>query len=109
MFIFLASLVAFIYLLSRINDLERRVAELKGGKLPQQTSISTQPAPMPVVETRSIAPQPITVTSLLPKTEPARASETPTSSDGTEFAVGAKVFTGIGVLALFIGVGFFLR
>lgn len=110
MFIFLASIAAFIYLLSRINNLERKVVELQGVKLPQQISVSpsvsvpaqsTPQAPVSI----PVPQKPISISSFIPKAEPSAI----THSDGTEFAVGAKLFTAIGVIALFIGVGFFLR
>ncbi len=96
------SIVAFVILYARISNLEKKLeAAIKGEKLPillsplsplQSVHVFTPSIPLP------IAPVPV----------PDPLSDKK-ANDQTEFAVGGKMFTGIGVLAVLLAVGFFLR
>ncbi len=98
MFLFITSILAFLYLISRIGSLEIKVKEL------EQRGISIHPAQVdaivPVVEERIEIPQ-------VKETKPLDNKKS--EDAGAEFALGSQVFTIVGVTALLIGVAFFLR
>lgn len=137
--VFLAGLVGFMTLLSRVQVLERKVTELElAGPVPKPGSVravSTQPVSgtmpassvtKPAVFSESplhdaaVPPEPV----LQPKKpEPVSIPESAgfvqstldrmdsgASEKGTlESNIGGKLFTGIGAIAVLLGVGFFFR
>ncbi len=122
-FIFIVIAVLVFYnIFKRIDNLEKKVVSLsKDGVVPTHsasTSTVTPPASRltptgTMAETRTSTPltPPVTSRSTIPpvfsspKTSPTQSQH----EGGTEFAVGSKLLTGIGVFALILGVGFFFR
>jgi uncharacterized membrane protein len=101
--IYLIVIVFCFYVLQRLNALEQKITEMKGGasapkSTPKPVAFETAP---PVTPSVSIAEQ------VVPP--PPVPTATPQEKSDTEFKVGSKVFTGVGALAVLLGVGFFLR
>ena len=104
MFLFIIGFIAFFYLVSRIGNLEIKVKEL------EQRGINVQPSKVEekvsVMEETIEVPkmqEPVVVPEYKPY-EPVKSADS-----NTEFALGSQVFTIVGVVALLIGVAFFLR
>ncbi len=111
MLLFILGISGFVILYTRISNLEAKletaVREKKLPTLSPQIPLSPQIISTIAEENQSIPipPTPITLDPLsisLPRPDKK-------ANDQTEFAVGGKIFTGIGVLAIFLAVGFFLR
>ena len=92
-FLFLIFLVGFLYLRGRIQNLEN----LLGGEKPREFSMPSE-VESPAKES-SFAPQEIPAKTPLPKRQEGEF----------EFKFGSQVFTGIGAVAVMLGVGFFLK
>jgi uncharacterized membrane protein len=109
-FIFLIFLGVLVHLNSRINKIEKLLVEYKkdtGGvmefKKPERPEIK------PEVTEELVSPQPVIKQpeSILNE-QPVKKPEESSSSD-LEFKLGSRIATGIGALAVIIGIGFFLR
>lgn len=99
---FLAGLVGFIYLVSRINNLEAQIRRLKQGVPP---SLYPPQAAKPAVSPAQLADA---APAFIPP--PARlAPSSASSSQDLEFKLGGKFFTVVGAVAVLFGIGFFLR
>ncbi len=100
---FIIGVLVLIYLIKRINALEAKIIELtKGGiKTTQQTTVPS-PTPTP-------SPAPVTTPHVERDSMPISVATPPKRDGATEFALGSKALTGVGVLALILGVTFFLR
>ncbi len=123
MFIFLLVVALFIIIWIRINRLEEKINLLSAGKpvQPEQKQKEGYIAPNLYIKTVPNVPepavaqevqQPVTASPITASQDAPMQSAQPkakTSSDGTEFAVGSKVLTGGGIIAVFLGVIFFLR
>ncbi len=114
--IVIVGLGIFINLFMRVGELERKVAELskKGaGVSMAETAVpkpvtATEPPPAPGSFTSKILDIPTPPPSGVPK--PPAQQAVPAQKDGsTEFAVGSRLLTGVGIVALILGVSFFLR
>ena len=92
-FLFLIFLVGFLYLRSRIQNLEN----LLGGEKPREFSMPSEVESL--AKESSFAPQEIPAETPLPKRHEGEF----------EFKFGSQVFTGIGAVAVMLGVGFFLK
>lgn len=102
MFLFIIGLIAFFYLVSRIGKLEIKVKELERGGV----KLSSLEVKTPEVQ-EAIVPLPAEDSVVIAEE---REVETIKKNDTeTEFAFGSQVFTIVGVVALLIGVAFFLR
>ncbi len=101
----------FIYTWIRISNLEKKIINNKNDT-PQKIEVQNQPeasqAPQPAAPTQaSQVPQsPINTPAEVPP--PVAHPQQPATSD-TEFNLGSRVFTAVGVIAVLLGVGFFLR
>ncbi len=111
--IIVIAVIFFIILSTRISSLEEKVRRLSASIKPQVSPPVTPPASMALnrveekIEEKKVIeniPESIPATLLQKTLEQDKKDES-----GTEFAVGSKVLTGVGVLALILGVGFFLR
>ena len=101
MFLFIIGAIAFAYTINRIVNLEIKVRDLEKGNISIQ---EVKREVMPDVHPAIILDAPVVVQ------EKAYIPKEMKSTDGnSEFALGSQVFTIVGVLALLIGVGFFLR
>jgi len=123
--LFLITIVLFIYVLVRIQTIEKKLDDVLKGKAAGQAGVAvpspvsaTPAAPLatsaPVTQPRKLTsfakPEPAASEIPLPvKPQTANAAEHAQEDANTEFAVGSKMLTGVGVVALFLGVGFFLR
>jgi uncharacterized membrane protein len=124
MITFILGLIALVYLVYRINHLESKLEQLTKGthepvvstSVPTPVSTTPKQRPLSVSELimqkseESVATSPV----LASAPEESKVHDTPSMvpevhKDNTEFAVGSKVLTGVGVFALFLGVVFFLR
>lgn len=96
--LFIAFVIGFVYLTNRIDRLERALRQDVGhpARQLQPPPASFIPVPPP--------PQPAAATVPLSTAQTGAAVE-----HGFEFKLGSKFFTGIGAVAVVIGVGFFLR
>ncbi|MEO8637982.1 MAG: DUF2339 domain-containing protein [Candidatus Taylorbacteria bacterium] len=107
--------IMFFYLLSRVKEVERRMGEIGNVKsAPRESSGETQSqVPQQVISsTPSPMSSPTPVVSQTMQGQPASAVLPTKKKEGdgnTEFALGSKVMTGVGALALLLGIGFFLR
>src|SRR3989344_5361018 len=92
--------IMFFYLLNRVNDLEKKVSGFPTEKQfkPSETDHYQQTRDEVFKKNESVE------AVIRPEEQSKKQGET-----NTEFALGSKVMTGIGVLALLLGVGFFLR
>jgi len=121
MFTFIVGVIAFIFLISKINSLQENIYALKkrldGATVSADTQVSDD-ADIRVrtssssASTSTQAPTPAPAIDSTTKTD--IASETVVvsqkeASEKGEFAVGAKVLTSVGVVAFLLGVIFFLR
>ncbi len=126
---YLLLIIAFIILHAKISSLERRFEEtLRGGRVvpsPQPPPTSTQPIPprpaVHIFPTPRPAVPPLDPIELSHSERPIRVeAEEPIlirnfsdrskqSNQRTEFAVGGKLFTGIGIFSIFLAVAFFLN
>jgi len=119
-FIFIVVLFAFLYLKSRINQLDEEIDSLKikFGIKNNAVSQSIVQEPAPPLETESAA-EAIPAAAVLEvvekpaaamEQEPPASIETENKSgENLEFKIGSKIFTGVGVVAVICAVGFFLR
>lgn len=118
--IWIASIIAFIYVFSRLSTLEQSIKKLNENVKAPISPMSSQPVQhaQPVQPhitfvtqpVRTVAPS-IAMTSVLPNVpvvDEAKPQLT-TNNVHSEFDIGSKLFTAVGVIALFIGIGFFLR
>ena len=113
---FIIALVAFIYLVYRINNLERKLASLDVSRIssdqtqtPKDEAVDFSPINLKKTEDL-INPAPWLNGSAAPEIPlDARQTKSQGESKDTEFVVGSKVLTAVGLLAVLLGVGFFLR
>jgi len=127
MFTFIIGVVAFIILYSRISNLQTKLETAI-----QEKKIAPTPSPSPTTPTPVVtwSAKPISAREIAKVAEAIQPPEKTTPpvidplEDGivrvypsrnrktdaqTEFAVGGKMFTGIGALAVILAIGFFLR
>ena len=97
MFLFIIGAIAFAYTINRIVNLEIKVRDLEKGKVIVE-EVKPDVHPAMILD----APIVIQEKAYVPK-------EVKPADGSSEFALGSQVFTIVGVLALLIGVGFFLR
>ncbi len=115
------SIVAACYMASRVNGLEAQVKSLKK-KIESGTGVSNStsaprpvvsaPAPMPLASVSPLSamptmppPRPVAMPVATTPTTP----KTSTTSAADEFNFGSKILTIVGVIAVFLGIIFFLR
>lgn len=112
--IIVVGLIMFFHLLSRVNSLEKKVEQLSKGSVkaaevsPAQT-MQAPAAPLGAAASMILDPN-VAAQAPVPPPQPTATPKPAPAKDGsTEFAVGSKILTGVGVVALILGVTFFLR
>src|ERR1035437_645615 len=101
----LIGIILFIIVFVRISILNSKIQELTR-KL-ESTKENTSVSPVSPISVASVAtPTPIPVK---PADIVSPSQKSPTENSSTEFKFGARVLTGVGIVAVLLGVGFFLR
>ncbi len=114
-FIILIGIVLFIIVFVRLSDLNSKIEalskQIKHGSVAQTSTPhmhaapTPAPAPVPVKPAETVY---ATAATSAPAPTPVPEKMT-TDNSSTEFAFGAKILTGVGIIAVLLGVGFFLR
>jgi uncharacterized membrane protein len=107
LFLFLIVLVGFLYLVSRINNLETQIKRLRQSGVvsnPYTTQTSKQ-----AVQASSPANLADAAPAFVPVAEKLQSPVTVNNNRDLEFKLGGKFFTIVGAVAVLFGVGFFLR
>jgi len=99
--IYIIVIAIFIYTLYRLNVLDKKIKAIKNPESIAPT-VSVTPVAAPI-------PTPPPMTPIVPVTQPVAATPTPANGSDAEFKLGSRVFTFVGVIAVLLGVGFFLR
>lgn len=99
------AIVLCIFLFRKVHNLEEKIKLLTKGEVSKVEINTVQAKPIVITEVSPVVP-PIITSKVSPVVE-TKAEKA--SDDKTEFMVGSKVLTGVGVLALILGVSFFLR
>ena len=123
--IYFIVIVFIIYTLYRLNTIDKNISDIQNASSTIKPSISNAHVnatldniEIPIKNTPEIITKQTSDSTPLvsrPTEKPAtenRTASIPTnkqSNSETEFKLGGKVFTGVGVIAVLLGVGFFLR
>jgi uncharacterized membrane protein len=116
--IWIVTIVLFLYLLSRISQLEHKLSKFEREEIKDTLKqYSANPIPKPASESRNIETQTITTeqsktiadhSPILTQGE-IREMRQPLADHNWEANIGGKFFTVIGAVAILFGLGFFLK
>jgi uncharacterized membrane protein len=121
-FIFIIGVICFFYLNNRMNKLEEMIKSSGKTARPENPVSSANQAVTQVKANAGDVP-PLAELIKIPNLntertnpqgfqtapDPVTTASTSANQDSTEFALGSKVFTAVGIVAVLLGVGFFLR